>query len=216
MAYETETFIKMRLTELGIKFNTDKATYHRYTGFYDELLFPLQNSPINFLEIGILNGASLLMWNEYFPNAKIYGVDINPHSHLNSDKITTIVANQEKERDLLALPNDLHVIVDDGGHTMLQQQLTLKVMFKKLLPGGTYILEDLHTSLPGFYSSYQSNPYNNTLRLLKDLQNKKLSEDSSYHITSDDFNNLLNQIEKIEIIENSSQSITSIIKKRDH
>ncbi len=206
----------MRLTDLGIKFNTDKATYHGYTNFYDELLSHLQNSPINFLEIGILNGASLMMWSEYFPNAKIYGVDINPYPHLNSDKITTIVTNQEKEEDLLALPDNLHVIVDDGGHTMLQQQLTLKVMFNKLLPGGTYILEDLHTSLPGFYNSYQSDLYNNTLKLLKDLQNKKLSEDSNYHITSDDFNKLLNQIENIEIIENSSQSITSIIKKRDH
>jgi hypothetical protein len=206
----------MTLTNLGIKFNTDKATYHRYTDFYDKLLFPLQNFPINFLEIGILNGASLMMWNEYFPNAKIYGVDINPHPHLNSGKIITIVANQEKEEELLALPNDLHVIVDDGGHTMFQQQLTLKVMFKKLLPGGTYILEDLHTSLPGFYSSYGSDAYNNTIKLLKDLQNKKISQDSNYHITSNDFDELLEQIESIEIIENSSQSITSIIKKRDH
>ena len=206
----------MTLTEIGTKFNTDKATYHRYTDFYDRLLSHLRDDSINFLEIGILNGASLMMWNEYFSAAKIYGADINLCTHLDSSKVTTIVANQENEEDLLKLPDNLHVILDDGGHTMLQQQLTLKVMFKKLLPGGIYILEDLHTSLPGFYNSYESNAYNNTIKLLTDLQNKQLSKDSQYHITSDDFYELLDQIESIEIIENSNQSITSVIKKRDY
>lgn len=206
----------MTLSEIGIKFNTDKATYHRYTDFYDGLLSHLKESPINFLEIGILNGASLLMWDEYFSAAKIYGVDINPQTHLNKSKITTIVANQEKEEDLLKLPDDLHVILDDGGHTMLQQQLTFKVMFKKLLPGGIYILEDLHTSLPAFYKDYGSNKYNNSIKLLNDLKNKKLSEDSQYHITATEFDELLADINSIEIIENSSQSITSVIRKRDH
>lgn len=206
----------MTLTEIGIKFNTDKASYHKYTDAYDRLLSHLRDAPINMLEIGILNGASILMWNQYFSIANIYGVDINPHTHLNSSRITTIVANQESEDDLLKLPDNLHLIIDDGGHTMLQQQLTLKVMFKKLLPGGIYILEDLHTSLPGFYKDYGSNQLNNSIKLLNDLQNKKMSEDSKFYITSSEFNNLLVDIDNIEIIENSSQSITSIIRKRDH
>jgi len=204
----------MNLTDIGVKFNTDKATYHRYTDFYDRVLCHLRDVPIRMLEIGILNGASLLMWDEYFLFAKIYGVDIHPYSYLDSSKISTIVANQEEQEQLLSLPEDLDVIIDDGGHTMLQQQLTFKIMFQKLKANGIYILEDLHTSLPGFYSSYQSNDYNNTLRLLEDLQNKHLSEDNQYYITIDDFNALLDQIETIEIINNSSQSMTSIIKKR--
>jgi hypothetical protein len=206
----------MTLTEIGAKFNTDKTTYHKYTDHYDRVLSHLRDTPISFLEIGVLNGASIMMWSEYFSHADVYGVDINPCSHLDSSKITTIVANQEVEEELLKLPDNLNVIVDDGGHTMLQQQLTFKVMFKKLMPGGIYILEDLHTSLPEFYNFYQSDPYNNTLKLLKDLQNKQISEDSMYHISLDDFNELLDQIESVEIIENSIQSITSVIKKRDH
>lgn len=203
----------MTLTEIGVKYNTDKATYHGYTDLYDRLLSDLRNAPIRMLEIGILNGASLLMWDEYFPNAKIYGVDINSHSHLDSSKISTIVANQEIEEQLLSLPDDLDLVLDDGGHTMLQQQLTLKVMFNKLKPNGIYILEDLHTSLPGFYSSYHSNPYNNTLQLLKDLKNNHLSENNQYHIQPSDFNELLVSIDSVEIVHNSDQSITSIIKK---
>ena len=204
----------MTLTEIGTKFNTDKATYHRYTDTYDRVLSHLRELPIRMLEIGILNGASLMMWNEYFTFAKIFGVDIYPYPHLDSSKITTIIANQEEQEQLLSLPKDLDLILDDGGHTMLQQQLTLKVLFQKLKPGGIYILEDLHTSLPGFYSTYYSNPYNNTLRLVEDFQKKYLSEDNQYHITSGDFNTLLDQIDTIEIVHNSSQSITSILKKK--
>jgi len=204
----------MTLTEIGIKFNTDKATYHRYTDTYDRVLSHLRELPIRMLEIGILNGASIMMWNEYFPLAKIYGVDIHPYPYLDSSKISTIIANQEEQEQLISLPEDLDLVIDDGGHTMLQQQLTFKIMFQKLKPNGIYILEDLHTSLPGFYSSYYSNPYNNTLKLLEDLQNKHISEDNQYHIVVENFNLLLEQIDNIEIVNNSSQSITSIIKKR--
>ena len=203
----------MTLTEIGIKFNTDKATYHRYTDIYDRILSPLRDAPVKILEIGILNGASLLMWREYFSVAQIYGADINSYSHLNSFRISTIVINQEKEDQLLNLSNDFDIIIDDGGHTMLQQQLTFRIMFQKLRAGGIYILEDLHTSLSGFYETYQSNNFNNTLKLLEDFQKGKLSEDSQYHITKEDFNSLLLIIESIEIIRNSNQSITSIIKK---
>ena len=39
------------------------------------------------------------------------------------------------------------IIVDDGGHTMLQQQNTLAALWDRLQPGGLFIVEDLHTSL---------------------------------------------------------------------
>lgn len=204
----------MKLTDIGIKFNTDKATYHKFTDAYDAALSNLRGNEISILEIGIWNGASLMMWNEYFPFAKIYGVDINPYTHLDTERIKTIIANQESREQLSALPDKLDVIVDDGGHTMLQQQLTLSVMFKKLVPGGIYILEDLHTSLPHFYSSYQSTPYNNSIKLLEDLKRGDVSKDSQYHISEQEFYDLVDSIETIEIIRISDQSVTSIIKKK--
>ena len=38
---------------------------------------------------------------------------------------------------------------DDGGHTMLQQQLTLAAYWRRVRPGGLFIIEDLHTSFSG-------------------------------------------------------------------
>lgn len=203
----------MTLTEIGIKYNTDKATYHRYTDIYDRVLSHLREVNVKLLEIGVLYGSSIKMWEEYFKNGLIYGVDIYDKSQYNTSRITTLIANQEKEADLLSIPNNFDIIIDDGGHTMLQQQLTLKILLPKLKPGGIYILEDLHTSLPRFYNSYQSTPFNNTLKLLTDLAHKQLSPDAQYHITSGDFENLLSMIDIIEIHTNSDQSITSIIRK---
>ena len=39
------------------------------------------------------------------------------------------------------------IIIDDGGHTMKQQQTSFGVLFKNVSSGGLYILEDLHTSI---------------------------------------------------------------------
>ena len=43
------------------------------------------------------------------------------------------------------------VIVEDGGHTMEQQMVSLNTLFDIVVPGGIYFLEDLATSyLPNY------------------------------------------------------------------
>lgn len=215
------------LHELGSKYGTDKATHHNYLNLYESNLLHLRNSPIRFLEIGISTGASLKMWEEYFTNAQIYGADIRGEEErrlifvdknifFDESKTKTLVTNQESVEDLENLPDELDVIVDDGGHTMLQQQLTLKTIFKKLNSGGIYILEDLHTSTPDFWDgcNYGRTNTNNTLNLLNDLKKNKISENSNYFISENDFLDLVNQISNIEIVEIKRGSITSIIKKK--
>ena len=205
----------MNLYEIGLKHKTDKSHYHNFTSVYGEKLNHLKNENIRFLEVGIEHGHSLLMWNEYFKNATLYGADILDKSFLDSNKIKTFIIDQENENDLMSLPNDLDIILDDGGHTMLQQQKTLNILFNhKLKSGGYFILEDLHTSNKKYYNTHGSNEYNNTLRLLYDLKNKNLSSDNQYHITISDFNKLLSIIESIEIYELGEDSITSLIIKK--
>jgi hypothetical protein len=71
------------LTKLAIEYRTDKWGGHFYTPHYHAHLMHLRESPINLLEIGIggyddpaKGGESLRMWQDYFPNGKIYGIDI--------------------------------------------------------------------------------------------------------------------------------------------
>jgi hypothetical protein len=206
------------LHDLGLKYNTDKATYHEYTKFYQKYLNDIRYEKLSVLEIGIFDGGSLMMWNDYFPNSIIYGADILDKSHFKSDRVEIFLTNQENLEDLRQLPKNLNLIVDDGGHTMLQQQLTFKVLFlDNLKNGGIYILEDLHTSLPKYFRSYGGNSHNNTLQLLIDLKSKKISENSEYFITETEFQELLENISSIELHFNGPEkddSVTSIIIKK--
>lgn len=73
----------MNLNELGIKYNTDKAYLHDFCNSYEKEL----NKNIKELwEIGVLDGASLRMWSEYYPSAKIIGFDIEDKSKLSFNK----------------------------------------------------------------------------------------------------------------------------------
>jgi len=134
------------LHKIGLKYGTDK-TYSGYTVLYHMHLYNRRESVKSVLEIGIQNGYSLKMWEEYFPNAIIYGIDIDDKSEFNTDRIFTIKGNQADRNLLNSLPNDIDIIIDDGGHTMQQQMVSLGCLFKKVAPDGIYIVEDLGTSL---------------------------------------------------------------------
>ncbi len=212
--------MNLTLTEIGNKYGTDKSTFHKFTDFYDTNLKSLRDKELSLLEVGILDGNSIKMWYDYFTESIIYGVDIQDYKHLENDRIKTFVANQENEGHLRGLPKNLDIIIDDGGHTMYQQQITLKVLFlENLKSGGIFILEDLHTSLPKYRFSHGCTDENNTLKLVKDLKNGRLSDDNKYFINQTDFNLLLEQIDSVEILDLGEfpvgePHITSIIRKK--
>lgn len=62
------------LCELAAKHGTDKLK-HGYTPLYHELFTPHRDQQFSLVEIGVLNGASIRMWRDYFPEATIYAVD---------------------------------------------------------------------------------------------------------------------------------------------
>jgi hypothetical protein len=57
---------------------SDKNTCHSYLEVYDNILKDKQLTCKNVLEIGIQHGGSIKLWNDYFVNANIYGLDIDP------------------------------------------------------------------------------------------------------------------------------------------
>ncbi len=143
-----------RLTELGLKYGTDKATYHGFTEFYDKLLQGRDISTL--LEIGIYKGASLQMWRDYFPDTVIIGFDI---SEVKVPGCLTFKVNCEDSMEIFktisvkllpvyfSIGNEFFdLIIDDGGHTMKQQQVTFNALWPRLASGGIYIIEDIHTS----------------------------------------------------------------------
>ena len=154
---------ELSLTNMGLRYKTDKnSTYrerHDYLPLYERYLRTRRDASA-VCEIGIYGGMSLRLWAEYFPKAQVYGVDINPHTLFKAPRITTLLADQSRAEEIhnRLLPYaPFDMIVDDGGHTMAQQQISLGALFPLVKPGGLYVIEDLHTSHPEHV-----NPFNKT------------------------------------------------------
>ncbi len=199
----------MNLTDLGKLHNTDKAKFHNFTDFYEKYFVKKQFLNNNILEIGIGFGGSLRMLKDYFVKSQIYGMEIDPKNFINEERISSFYGNQEDEEWLKNnIKNDFYdIIIDDGGHKMKQQQVSLSVLFKKLKSDGFYILEDLHTSL-----EYNENSTLNIINALRTETNY-----SSAFFTTEDFNYIKNNVKLIDIfIQNhfNTISITSILIKK--
>lgn len=137
------------LTQLGMKYQTDKSYFHLFTEFYDDYFQSFKDKPITILEIGILEGKSLLMLKEFFPLATIHAIDINPTSvNLKLGDIHTHLCSQTDFNTLNTLFHDItfDIIIEDGSHMTSHQQSSLGFFFSFLNPNGIYICEDLHTS----------------------------------------------------------------------
>ena len=149
---------------------SDKGTRHSYIDFYEGLFLFFKNKEINLLEVGVLNGASLSMWQDYFVNAKnIVGLDWcgtdSPWLGRNGapfpmvdtefnaqrakwdpNKVHT-VEGDSRNPDVLEKPhikeNEFDIIIDDGSHYYRNQLKTFSNLYPKLKTGGIYIVEDV-------------------------------------------------------------------------
>ncbi len=141
------------LDALAIKYQTDKSSRtHNYAVKYDAILGARREAVSRVLEIGVFNGASLRMWEEYFQNAQIIGMDNDWRTRKHGvGRASILVGDQSRGDDLDAAarcgPFDL--IVDDGSHHWSDQIRSFKHLFGAVRPGGIYIVEDVCTSYWG-------------------------------------------------------------------
>ena len=161
----------------GIKYRTDKLTHHAYNRFYDFFLNEYKNKKFNFFEIGVDAGRSLKMWNDYFTNAKIYGMDIDHEFDHKKGKIFKGDQSSKKDLDLIIREiKSSDFIIDDGSHVPEHQLFTFNYLFEKLLNhGGMYIIEDIETSywknseLYGYKIDSGYNEKNNIVNIFKNI-----------------------------------------------
>lgn len=125
----------------------DKGTAHTYINEYEKLLKDYrENSTV--LEIGIFFGESLKMWNEYFINSKVYGVDITDRyikDLIKENKYNILIGNACSENILTQLNNlTFDVIIDDGSHFISDQINSFNILKNRMNPNGIYIIEDVN------------------------------------------------------------------------
>jgi hypothetical protein len=135
------------LFNLGIKYQTDKIVHHRYDRIYPMFLEGLRNSNIKLFEIGCgKDYASFKMWQEFFPEGRIFCMDID--EEFESDKSVVYRGDQTNRKDLermVSLIGKCDIIIDDGSHVPQHQFDTFNFLFDKMLcEGGIYIIEDVY------------------------------------------------------------------------
>jgi hypothetical protein len=127
-----------------------------YFAVYERLFGHLRGKPITFVEIGVLNGGSLFMWREFFgPQARIIGIELNPAAkEWEKHGFEIFTANQSDEAfwdRFYSEVGPIDILLDDGGHSNLQQVTTTAKAIEKIKDGGLVVVEDVHSSyMPEF------------------------------------------------------------------
>ena len=171
IVYKNFDYKRSIFREVFEKFGSNKGGFfkynntirHFYSDFYEECL--KDKSIKNLLEIGIEFGGSLRAWSSLFPNANIYGADINKKYLFNEGKIKTFYTNQLDKNELEILFKKLNykkfdVIIDDGLHNYESNINTFEVLYPLLdTEKGIYIIEDISFNNLKKYYKYLNNKY---------------------------------------------------------
>jgi hypothetical protein len=181
---------------------------HNYTTLYYHIFKDMRHQNLRVFELGIgtnnINlasnmgsngrpGASLYGWEEFFPNSKIFGADIDTNILFTTDRIETFFCDQTNPHiikqmwDNYRLQDNFDIIVEDGLHTFDANVCFFENSIHKLKPNGYYIIEDItNTDKPLFMSKikvweskypdctfncitlpYEVNDWDNTLLVIK-------------------------------------------------
>ena len=134
----------------GLEKISDK--WDPYFDVYDKHLSRFRGKSPKILEIGVQNGGSIDMWQQYFgEGTKIVGIDVLPEcANLNyNGDVEIVIGDQSSEQfwdEFLEKYGEFDIVIDDGGHTMIQQITTINKVFPFVKEGGVFICEDTHTS----------------------------------------------------------------------
>lgn len=205
------------LTRLANKYATDKGDFgHHFTYAYEAFFRPVRESTRRVLEIGIGFGASIRMLADYFHNATIVGVDINrvqldPHPRIVVEQLSA--GNFDALRKLAQGKGPFDIVIDDGGHFMVQQQVALAALLPHVQPRGLYIIEDLHTSLvPGHFGVEADVP--TTLDLVNWLSGVGMRPEMP-HLDRQALDEIRADVQNALVFDaNDGRSLTSILRKR--
>jgi len=159
----------MNLDNLALKYQTDKSSkVHYYTRWYEKYFDNIRDKELKILEIGVLHGSSTKMWEEYFPNSDIFGLDILDLKHLDTKRLTTIQGSQSDKyflRKVIDQYGPFDIIIDDGSHKGSDMRTSFEELFPLLKNDGYYVIEDLCTNY------FQFDEHSSAHRFTTDLKN---------------------------------------------
>jgi SAM-dependent methyltransferase len=153
-----------KMCRVMTKYGSDKGRLNNYTPVYSALFKERREQSLRVFELGLgtndpdapsnmgvfgAPGASLRGWRELFPNAAVYGADIDRSILFQEDRIKTFYCDQldrSSVRELWSradLQDGVDIIIEDGLHTFEANVSFLEGSLDHLRPGGIYIAEDI-------------------------------------------------------------------------
>jgi hypothetical protein len=179
------------LASLADKYGTDKGTRfetfskhvwpsHNYTVVYESIFSSIRKEVTSLFEMGIgttdstkisnmtaqgIPGASLFMWRDYFPNARIFGGDIDEKCMIEEERIKTFLVDQTSTYSINSMferisISGFDIFIDDGLHTFEAGKTLFEVAHKYLSQSGFYIIEDVvQSDLELFYNYFKDKDF---------------------------------------------------------
>jgi SAM-dependent methyltransferase len=164
--YLDTTGCTTELCHLGARFFTDKSPLNPgddkliarkgFTPVYELLFAGMRNKEINFCEIGIENGGSVQMWEQYFKQANLFAFELDPYKIEKSKRLTTKTTFFETDVSNTDILNQtflntgvlFDIIIDDSTHHIPHQQSIVSIAPRYLKSGGILVIEDCYRNDP--------------------------------------------------------------------
>jgi len=153
---------------------------HTYADYYSQLFSHCRNNITTVFECGLGTnnpellssmgihgkpGASLRVWRDYFPNAIIYGADIDKDVLFEEERIKTFYMDQLNPKSIkdyweMVGEDNFDFMLDDGLHTFEAGSSLFNNSIGKLSKLGTYVIEDvLFEDLCRYKDFFRNSPY---------------------------------------------------------
>ncbi len=170
--------LNSRLFKIYKDLKYESLKCNTYFQVYEELFNDYIGKKITFVEIGVLHGGSLFMWQKYFGDkARIIGIDLNPEAkNLEKHGFEIHIGSQSDVmfwKDFYSKVGNIDILLDDGGHENSQQIITLNESIQNINDGGIILTEDTHTSYLKEFGNPSKYSFINYTKYLIDVINSR-------------------------------------------
>ena len=214
-------------------FNSDKGKYfynqyqkplkkeknlidgHNYDPYYEKYINRMKLDNLNILELGSFRGNAAAALFFYFKNADISSGDIFPDLFIyKSKRINNFFIDTNSELEIkdriLNKDKKFDLIIEDAGHYLKDQIISLFILFPKLKPKGIFVIEEL--DFPD--TRTDMNLYNEKPTLRQILNLIKNGDDfNSKYVSKEEKEYFINNFKEIKIFKGKFNEIVFIEKK---
>ena len=198
-----------------IKRKNKRIDAHGYSKIYEKYFEKIRGDNLNVLELGSFYGNAAGAFYYYFKNSKIFSGDICPDLfRYKSSRLKNFYINTSSmssiDEILIKNKDNFNIIIEDASHTLKDQIISLFLLFRKVLPNGIFVCEEL--DFPETRKDMNlGNEYPDLKQIL--LAIKSNQDFDSKYIKDEDKKYFLENFKSIEIYKGKINEVAIIQKK---